>query len=521
MAWAIPIGMKRRTPPTLSSFDPAVGLELEMVVAHATTGESLPVERYFEALKASFERDAASEGVAVAASVPRAAVKPVFLEDRCVALLTPDAEYGLDNGFNLLETSTRPFRRSEGGLLALTALVESGGRRVAHALAADGACVLNASQHPDCPRDAAWYDRVRVPRPIYRELVEYRGWRHWEGIDAKAQNGANVQVPVHDAVRALNVMLGLAAAHIALFTNSPIEAGRETGLKENRLTVWPRVFHGSRFPGDGMLAQMPPRPFVDLGDYFRWMFRPGTVTRSLPMGRRHDYKSAPTVLLEGEPSLAAFLSSSGWTGRRTDTGERVELKPDTTHFEHSQIAQFMDARLRYRLHELPPFERLMASWRRAGGLEALFEQYGVDIYIEGRCPGAGFADQVLVEEAGESVSRSIVMTPVAMQWGLLQRLDEAASLMRRHTWPELARLRERAIRCGMEDPAVATLCRQVLQIAADGLTAAEQPLLDYAVFVAETGRSGADRILDTWRSVAGQEPAARLAHVVSRHRALM
>src|SRR5690606_12370115 len=105
----------------------------------------LPVERYFEALKASFERDASGH-VSVAASLPSAAVKPVFLEDRCVALFTSDAEYGLDNGFNLLETSTRPFRRSEGGLLALAALVESGGRRVTQALAADGACVLNASQ---------------------------------------------------------------------------------------------------------------------------------------------------------------------------------------------------------------------------------------------------------------------------------------------------------------------------------------------------------------------------------------
>ena len=482
-----------------------------MVVAHAATGQSLPVAHYFDALKASFAHGHGAHTVA----------EPVLLEGRCVALQAPDAEYGLDNGFNLLETSTRPFRQSEGGLLALADMVESSGRRVAHALAADGACVLNASQHPDCPRDAAWYDRVRVPRPIYRELVEYRGWRHQEGIDAKAQNGANVQVPVHNAVPALNVMLGLAAAHIALFANSPLESGRETGLKETRLTVWQRVFNGSRFAGDGMLAQMPPRPFLDLGDYFRWMFRPGTVSRSLPMGRRHDYKSAPTVLLEGDPSLAAFLSSKGWPGHRTDTGERVELKPDTAHFEHSQIGQFMDARLRYRLHELPPFDGLMAAWRLAGGLEELFEQYGAEIYIEGRCPGAGFPDQALMEEAGEQVSRSVVMSPAALQWGLLKQIKEAETLVRGHTWAELAQLRERAIRYGMSDPAVAWLCRQVLEIAAGGLSEAERPLLDYAMYVAETGRSGAERMLDTWRAAASLNAGDRLARIVSRHRALM
>src|SRR5690606_2737749 len=281
------------------------------------------------------------------------------------------------------------------------------------------------SQHPDCPRDKAWYQKVCLPRPIYRELVGYRGWRHWEGIDAKAQNGANVQVHIGDAARALNVMLGLAAAHIALFANSPLESGRETGLKENRLTVWPRVFEGARFPGDAMLAHCPPRPFVDLGDYFRWMFRPGTVSRSLPMARRHDYKSAPTVILDGDPSLSAFLVSARWRGRRTDTGEEVWLLPDSAHFEHSQIANFLAARLRYQLTTLPELGELLRAWRVPGGLEALFEAHAAEIYVEGRSPGAGFPDQALLDEAGAAGASSMVMCPIALQWGLLQRLDEA------------------------------------------------------------------------------------------------
>ena len=480
-----------------------------MVVADAATGHSIPIRNYFASLNNR-----------LLARNPADCPVAVQLDGRCVALRSEEAEYGLDNGFNLLETATRPVRRSEGGLLTLATLVNAGLEDVVHALQADGAGVLNASQHPDCPRDMAWYQSVCVPRPIYRELVGYRGWRHWEGIDAKAQNGANVQVPVADAVRALNLMIGLAAAHIALFANSPLESGRETGLKENRLTVWPRVFNGSRFAADAMLTRCPPRPFIDLGDYFRWMFRPGTVSRSLPMARRHDYKSAPTVLLDGDPSLSAFLASDGWTGRRTDTGRHVNVVPDSAHFEHSQIAQFMDARLRYRLATLPELPQLMAAWRRSGGLESLFEAHGVQIYIEGRGPGAGYADQSVLEEGGEAVAGSMVMSPLALQYGLLQKLDDAESLMRRRTWNELRELRDRAMAKGLDDGEVAGLCAEVLDIAASGLQEEERHLLDYAYFVLKTRRTNADRLLDSWRSAPASVKGAQLTYVARRHMAL-
>src|SRR5690606_36493312 len=221
MAWATLTGMNRRTRPTPSSFDPAVGLELEMVVAHATTGRSLPVHHYFDTLHHR-----------LAARMPSAVLHTIPLQGRCIGFSCPEGEYGLDNGYNLLETSTRPVRSSEGGLLALAKLVDAGLEDVIAALQDDAAGVHNASQHPDCPRDMDWYQQVCLQRPIYRELVGDRGLGHWQGIDDKAQNGANVQVPVADAVRALNVMIGLAAAHVALFANSPLESGRETGLKE-------------------------------------------------------------------------------------------------------------------------------------------------------------------------------------------------------------------------------------------------------------------------------------------------
>lgn len=476
-----------------------------MAVAHAGTGASLPVRAYFDAL----ERIKQSRGVAC---------ERMAIGATPVSLRTTDADCGLDNGYNLLETALAPVPGGAGGLDRLGAVAHQELADTLEALRDDGACVLNVSQHPDCPTDALWYERVCVPRPIYRELVDYRGWHHWHGLDAKAQNGANTSVPIHQAALALNAMIGLAAAHIALFANSPLETGRVTGFKETRLTLWPRVFRPANFPGDAMLEQCPPRPFRDLGDYFRWMFQPGTVTRSLPLSQRYDYKSAPTVIVDGDPCLQSFLQGAQWRARRTDTGEEVVLEPHAMHFEHSQIAQFLDARFRYRLDVLPDLPDLMRAWQRDGGLEDLFASCGVDGYVEGRAPGAGFADACLLSEGGYVAARSRLIAPTALQAGLLANLDAAWQLVRDRGWHELGELRQAAIRHGLAHDGVRALCADVMAVARAGLTAQDRPWLAYADYVLESGRTAADHLLDTWHSAGSG--ADRLAALPPRHAAL-
>lgn len=476
-----------------------------MVVAHADTGASHPVNAYFDALS----RIKQDRGVAC---------QPIMLADRCVGVQTSAAECGLDNGFNLLETATAPLDGGPGGLARLNALAHQELADTLDALQADQACVLNAAQHPDCSQDADWYARVCVPRPIYRELVGYRGWHHWIGLDAKAQNGVNTSVPVERAALSLNVMLGLAAASIALFANSPLESGQPTGFKETRLTIWPRVFKPARFAGDALLTTYPARPFRDLGDYFRWMFQPGTVSRSLPLDHRYDYKSAPTVILDGDPCLMGFLHAPSWPGRRTDDGQEVEVVAHAMHFEHSQIGQFLDARWRYRLETLPSLPALLQAWRREGGLEALFAECGVDGYIEGRAPGAGFADACLLREAGGAVARSVLMAPTAVQLGLLANIDDAWRLVQDWGWEELGALRQAAMRVGLADARVRALAAGVLAVAQAGLPEADRHFLAYAHYVLQSGRCGADRLLDTWNSVSGKDD--RLARLLPQHAAL-
>ena|GEM_PF-379687 len=488
------------------AYSPKIGLEMEMVVAHAETGASLPVDAYFEALSA-IKRD---RGVAC---------RPVMIEDRCVALRTPAAECGLDNGFNLLETALAPVDGGPGGLACMARLAHQELADTLQALGADQACVLNASQHPACPRDPGWYARVRVPRPIYRELCGHRGWHHWEGIDAKAQNGANTSVPVECAVDALNAAVALAPASIALFANSPLESGKATGFKENRMTLWERVFGPARCAGDLRLSRYPHRPFRDLGDFFLWMFGQGTVTRGLPLAPSYDYKSVPTVLPDGDPCLLDFLRATQWPGRRTDNDEAVALAPATHHFEYSQIGQFLDARLRYRFGVPVPLSELLSAWQRDDGLEALFAACDAQVYIEARAPGAGFADACLLSEAGAQVAQSVLMAPCALQSGLLANLDEARRLVGQWGWRALGDLRLPAMRAGLDDARVKALCADVLAVARAGLAPRDRPWLAYAEFVLASGRTAADRFLDTWNG-AGGTVDERLAAVLARHAAL-
>lgn len=224
--------------------------------------------------------------------------------------------------------------------------------------------LINAAEHPAASLDADWYRRVRVPRPIYEELVGQRGWLHRIGIDAKAQNSPCTSVPVAIAARCLNVVLALAPAQIAMFANSPLEAGRVTGLKENRLTLWPRMFRGARYLGDDLLHRLPARPFRDLGDYFRWMFGGLTASRALPPGDACDYKNADVACLVGAPSLAEFLYAGAWSARNLNDGGSVRLAARSEHFVYSQFAQFLDARWRYRMPIVPALPALLRAWDR-------------------------------------------------------------------------------------------------------------------------------------------------------------
>jgi hypothetical protein len=481
-----------------------LGLELEMGVVDRVTGASHPVHGYFERL--AERRLARGEPVT-----------ETILGGRLVNLAGPAGHSGLDNAFNLLETAFDPIVAPD-GLDALHRTVVAEIADANAALAEEGAVLLNAAEHPDCALSDTWYRSVVAPRRVYAEMAGFRGWRHQLGIDAKAQNSPCTAVPIAQAARALNTILALAPANIALFANSPLEGGRDTGLKENRLTLWDRMFSGTRFACDHRLQQLPDAPFADLGAYFRWMFGPGTVTRALPASTGASYKSGAHVYLNDNPPLGAFLQSVSWDGV-TDDGDTITLAPESAHFVHAQFGNFIDARWRYRLADFPELPALLRAWETQHGLEALFAQHGVDGYIEGRAPGANFADPQLLAVAGPDICRTVTIAPSAIQLGLMRNLDDAEALVREWGWAPLAALRADAIRLGMASDRVQALARDTLAVARAGLSPEDAAWLAYAEYVTETRQTGADRLLQLWRAHEAR-PRDRLAQVCTQRHCL-
>lgn len=469
-----------------------LGLEMEMVVADFS-GETHAVNTFFSSLR-DLKRSRGVEAVLKTHS------------GRGIAVDTPLIHSSLDNAFNNLESAIGPVQGGAGGLVALNALVQQELEDVLNALAQEGATLLNFSEHPNVMISPQFYAQMRAPKPIYDYWVGVRGWNHSVGIDAKAQNGPTTAVSFGEAIPALNVILALAPAFIALFANSPFEHGELTGLKENRLTIWPRMFSTAVHSGDRKLQQLPDQPFTDLRGYFAWMFGPGTAMQAVPQNPTGEYKAAANYIrIDGDPCILDFMGSKEWNGKCLGSGKSVTVQPSLDHLSYVQFAQFLDARIRYGWANVPSREEFLCASARSGGLEDLLTAHGSHCYIEGRAPGANFPDLDLLDEAGDNVAASCVVAASAMQAGLLRNLSEAQGVVNRWGWRNLGELRGAAIASALEGEVnglrIADLCREVLDVAERGLDYDERWMLAYPRYVCETGQTGADRAISLWDDI--------------------
>jgi gamma-glutamylcysteine synthetase len=478
---------------------PSVGLELEFAVADLASGNSCDASAMFQTLL----QRRRTRGEAVSACTAG---------ERLIGVYGQAGVFSVDNGFNNLEYAFAPLGAQFGHgpasqLNRLAWTVHREMNEVMDVLCQHGWGLLNLSEHPTTMIDADLYARLRAPKPIYEHWVNQRDWRHDQGIDAKAQNGPTTGTRTADAVGHLNLMLWVAPALISLFANSPFEAGRLTGLVENRLTIWPRMFASARFPGDQRFHLPPERPFSDLADYFRWMHGPATTMQVL--SQQGSYKGYQNLLrVAGDPSLLEFLAGPARPAHPVAGGEAQWLQPRGEHFEQQQYAQFLDARIRYCLVRKPTPEELLEALGDAARLEALFDECGADLYIEGRACGANFPDRQLLALADPDVSASVAIAPAALQKGLLANPRAWDALSRLAPWRSLPALRDAAVREGLRGEAdglaLRTFAAQVVEQAAQGLTADEQWMLAYPLHVLRTGHNGADRALSRHEELEGE-----------------
>lgn len=474
---------------------PSLGVELEMPAAHARTGQTHAVGPYFH----RFSQILAKKGL-----------EHDFLESggRVYGLRSPRGLHSLDNGYNNLESSLGPVPGAQDSLDVLAGLVREELHDVTAALEQEGAMVVNFSEHPWVLVDEEFYRAMRAPRSIYDYQVRHRGWDHMCGFDAKAHNSPCTATALDQAVQGMNCLLALAPAFIALYANSPFEAGRIVGRKENRLTIWPRQLDCSRMPGDRALHRAPPRPFTNLADYLTWMFGPGTqmwfVALSGAGKDPHDL-----YLVPDDPPLLEFLRGGSWPARPLGSGPAVRIDPAFRHLAYHQFTQYTDCRLRYALADNgPDLEWFLAVLdERPDMLEEVLEPHLAFCYLEGRAAGANFADREAADLGHRDVAASVAISPSAMQYGLLRNLEQARRLVAGYAWSDLIGLREQAVRHALDahygGVQARDLCARVLEVAGEGLSARQAWMLAYPQWVLQTGKTGADRALERFERLPG------------------
>lgn len=474
----------------------SLGVEMEMPVVEKSTGKLHLAKNYFQRLQNIKEKQGIQAQLVEQGGQPMAVVSDTVCSS-------------VDNGFNNLESAIGPIKESADGLSLLSREIDKELTYVHQALAAEDATVINFSQHPNTEINQSYYLTARSPKPIYDYWVDYRGWSHSAGIDAKAHNGPTTGCSFADAVEGLNVLIGLSSVFIALFANSPFVAGTVNGIKENRQNLWPAMFATSRFDCDRKLHLMPEKPFTDLRSYFQWMFGAGTNMQVIPGADGGDYKKPFQLLrVENDPPLLDFLRQKSCStsvvastkSEKIQVGHEREVRPRLAHLEFLQFSQFLDARIRYQFADsLASAEDFLEHFDSDKPLESFFEANCCNVYLEGRAAGANFPDVELASLADTEVAKSVVIAPSALQFGLLRSGQKALGLVNQYDWSVLKKLRQTAIVDGLHGEvgefSVATLCRECLNLAAAELPSEQQWMLTYPEHNLTTMQNGADRAL--------------------------
>jgi hypothetical protein len=209
------------------------------------------------------------------------------------------------------------------------------------------------------------------------------------------------------------------------------------------------------------------------------------------------------VRVAGDPCFLDFLEDGPWLAHAIGSGgadpQRLqEVSPQLAHVEALQWSNFLDFRIRYGLigaEEGP--EAFLNALRDPGEMEVFFSERASNLYLENRVAGACFSESRSKLDPASPIRRSMPLAASALQWGLIKNLDRAAAVLESGCWAGLERDREAAIRVGLADPAVKKRVETVLHLAEEGLPEEDRWALSYAWDVLLTGRSNADRALET------------------------
>lgn len=474
------------------------GAEVEKPVTNLKTGKSYSVSQsFFKNLKKAADKRKAH---------PHYHFSDVKT-DIILGVVSDDlGEQGLDNGFNLLESSL-VYQKS---LTDLNKKILLDLQTTQAALIKEGASVVNLAIHPLGKRDMETYKKIVAPKGVYPYLW-YRGWDHSAGIDARAQNSPGTGVDAYQASEAVSAILGSGAAIIALFGNSPYEEGKRSRYKESRLMMWDRMMGKSKSKADLINSRFPKNKFSNMAQYFSWMF--GNTTQIYFVlargGSYSGYKSVgDKILLPKEKlSVLKFLAKKevacDWFNEIGKKDSKIDMvTPNISDLEVLQYCQFAGARIRFKLKNqdnFPLSEFLDAVKNNTPTVEKIMDDFSEYFYIEGRDPGANFPDTEILDNAGNEVAKSMIISPSALQAGIIKNLTKVTKYLDKYQWKSLGKLRNAAIADGLQGKvgniSVAEFTKDVLNLAEEGLQSNEKWMLNYPRYVLQTKQNGADRAI--------------------------
>lgn len=479
------------------------GLEVEKTFANTATGEpTLVNETYFRSL------GAAKLARGTASGKPGNDVTPTSIESAW-------SVEQLDGCLHLGEASMKPVDETDGGLreLARRALIELDDCQ--KALQPLGGTVINMSNNPLVVKTPANLDRLSIKRPgSYAR--EVRRWNPEATIDGSCQNSPSTSIRSFQAADAMNVLIGLGGAFIALYGNSPFAEGRQTGEKESRLRMWEQYFRHSAVASDKLLYTAPNGPFSSLKDYFEWIFK---SPKKIFCVEEQVHEGEKSTIIVDDLSVLEYIAQPSCFGVAYPSKEKIQLVPKLKHLERNQFMQFFGARLRFGFHdgEVGTDGFRTAIQMGEGGLETFMDENCAFMYVEGRDPGATFSDAHLEVIAPDTL-QSVLISPSAIQAGLINQLDAAKKIVVKYGWQTLMGLREEAIKYGMggsyAGKNMRDLVAEVIDVSADGLAAEDTWMLRYPQHVLETGKNSADRQLALYERTKGNSPFEKLRSLV-------
>lgn len=426
---------------------------------------------------------------------------------------------GLDNGITVQESALGPVSNLE----ELRQLCQRDLELIASSLGDQK--IIDLARYPWATGKVDWdFYRANVaPKGIYPILWE-RGWDHTSGFEGQTQNSPSTGIGIEKAAIGVSVMYATDPAISAIFGNSPRfdEQGRMV-VNTSRPEMWDTMFKGSKVKGDRRMSEFPEKPFLKLSDYFNWIWGEGTGMFFVfgDVEEENDgYKGIgnSAVLVEGNPSVLKFLESDKSSGyfpsdylpegfpwenkpkiiSPTKIKRKTEIIPTLEGVQHLQFMTFGPARWRFLVTPGVDPKEFSKACAEGGDVESLLSPNLINSYIEGRTPCANFPSRYHAD-LGEGVRQSVVISPSAIQAGLLNNPDaNFKQILSQYSWEKIVRLRTQSMVKGLEDDEVYKFSQFVFGIAADGLAnivghkEAEQ-LLQYPQLVIETRRNGSTR----------------------------